>query len=203
MKHRQALLRPLFRWGLMFAGFFAWGMGVALFVRSGLGLGPWDVFHQGLSRAIGVTIGSASVLTGLSLLLLWIPLRQRPGWATLLNTLCIGPAADFGLSFIPPASFPLAQWGMLAMAMIAVGLGTALYFFPNLGAGPRDGLMLGLNRKFGWSLRWSRTAIETTALLIGYAMGGKIGVGTMVFAFGIGPTVQMSLRLARRWLPQW
>lgn len=191
------------RWTMLFSGFLFWGLGLSLFVRADLGLGPWDAFHQGLGQQLGITIGTASVVTGVGLLVLWIPLRERPGWGTLFNALCIGPAMDFGLWLLPPVEELALRWAMLVAALLLIGLGSALYLPPGLGAGPRDGLMLGFSRRFGWSVRRSRTLIEASALLIGFLMGGRVGLGTIVFALGVGPVVQVSLNISRRHLPHW
>ena len=192
------------RWLMLFSGFLAWGFGLALFVRANLGLGPWDAFHQGLGFQIGITIGQASIIAGVIVLLFWIPLRQRLGLGTVLNVLTIGPFTDLGLWLLPQEIESLWLRGaMLAGGMACVGLGSALYLPAGLGAGPRDGLMMGLHAKLGWSIRASRTAVETSALAIGWAMGGTVGIGTLVFAFGIGPLVQASLTHSRRWLPDW
>jgi uncharacterized membrane protein YczE len=192
------------RWLMLFSGFLFWGFGLALFVRAGLGLGPWDAFHQGLGFQFGITIGNASVITGLLVLLLWIPLRQRPGFGTILNVLTIGPATDLGLWLLPPDIDLLwLRVLMLLGGMACIGLGSALYLPAGLGAGPRDGLMMGLNAKLGWSLRIARTAVEASALAIGWLMGGTVGIGTLVFALGIGPLVQASLTHSRRFLPDW
>jgi len=192
------------RWLMLFAGFLAWGSGLALFVRARLGLGPWDAFHQGLGFQLGITIGTASIIAGVAVLLFWIPLKQRPGLGTVFNVLTIGPATDLGLWLLPPGIENLWLRGaMLAGGMACVGLGSALYLPAGLGAGPRDGLMMGLHHRLGWSIRASRTAVEASALAIGWAMGGTVGIGTLVFAFGIGPLVQASLTHSRRWLPDW
>jgi len=192
------------RWVMLFSGFLLWGLGLALFVRADLGLGPWDAFHQGLGFQLGMTIGTASIIASVLVLLLWIPLRQRPGLGTICNALTIGPFTDLGLWLLPQEIENLWLRGaMLAAGMACVGLGSALYLPAGLGAGPRDGLMMGLHDKLGWSLRSSRTAIEASALAIGWLMGGTVGIGTLVFAFGIGPVVQASLSHARRWLPDW
>ena len=189
---------------MLFSGFLAWGFGLALFVRANLGLGPWDAFHQGLGFQIGITIGQASIIAGVIVLLFWIPLRQRLGLGTVFNVLTIGPFTDLGLWLLPQEIESLWLRGaMLAGGMACVGLGSALYLPAGLGAGPRDGLMMGLHDKLGWSIRASRTAVEASALAIGWAMGGTVGIGTLVFAFGIGPLVQASLTHSRRWLPDW
>src|SRR5262245_226652 len=192
------------RWVMLFSGFAAWGFGLSLFVRANLGMGPWDAFHQGLGFQTGLSIGTASIITGLLILLLWIPLKERPGLGTIGNVLTIGPFTDLGLWLLPAQidSYWL-RGAMLLTGMACVGLGSALYLPAGLGAGPRDGLMLGLHNKLGWSIRLSRSAIEASALAIGWAMGGTVGIGTLVFAFGIGPVVQASLNQARRFLPDW
>lgn len=192
------------RWVMLFTGFLAWGIGLALFVRANLGLGPWDAFHQGLGFQTGLTIGTASIIAGLVVLLFWIPLKERPGFGTIFNVLTIGPATDLGLWLIPQGIENLWLRGaMLAAGMACVGLGSALYLPAGLGAGPRDGLMMGLHRKLGWSIRISRTSVEASALGIGYLMGGTVGIGTLVFAFGIGPLVQFSLAHSHRFVRDW
>jgi uncharacterized membrane protein YczE len=192
------------RWLMLFSGFLMWGIGLALFVRADLGLGPWDAFHQGLGFQLGITIGQASIIASVIVLLFWIPLRQRPGIGTVFNALTIGPFVDLGLWLLPESIESLWLRGVMLLAgMICVGLGSALYLPAGLGAGPRDGLMMGLHDKLGWSIRLSRSAIEASALAIGWGMGGTVGVGTLVFAFGIGPVVQASLNQARRFLPDW
>ncbi|MEZ5830119.1 MAG: hypothetical protein R3D05_02970 [Dongiaceae bacterium] len=192
------------RWLMLVSGFLFWGLGLSLFVRANLGLGPWDAFHQGLGFQLGITIGTASIIASVIVLLFWIPLRQRPGIGTILNALTIGPFTDLGLWLLPHEIESLWLRGaMLVAGMACVGLGSALYLPAGLGAGPRDGLMMGLHDKLGWSIRLSRTAVEACALAIGWLMGGTVGVGTLVFAFGIGPLVQASLAQARRFLPDW
>ena len=190
------------RWLMLFSGFLAWGLGLALFVRANLGMGPWDAFHQGLGFQLGITIGTASIIASVLVLLFWIPLRQRPGIGTICNALTIGPFTDFFLWLLPQDIENLWLRGaMLLVAMACIGVGSALYLPAGLGAGPRDGLMMGLHDKLGWSIRVSRTAVEACALGIGWGMGGTVGIGTLVFAFGIGPLVQASLKHAGRFLP--
>lgn len=172
------------------------GVGFSCLVRAGLGLDPWDVFHQGVSERLGLPIGMVAVLVGLVLLLAWVPLRERPGLGTILNALLIGSVMDLLLPHVPEAaSWPVA-WGMLGAGIAVAGTGIGFYIGAGLGPGPRDGIMTGLARR-GMSLRLARTGIEVTALILGWALGGQIGIGTLVFAFAIGPVVQYSLaRLA-------
>jgi uncharacterized membrane protein YczE len=171
-------------------------------VRANLGMGPWDAFHQGLGFQTGLSIGTASIITGLFILLLWIPLKERPGLGTICNVLTIGPSMDLGLWLLPVEVESYWLRGLMVLiGMACVGLGSALYLPAGLGAGPRDGLMMGLNRKTGWSIRLSRSLVEASALGIGILMGGKFGIGTIVFALGIGPVVQFSLTHAHRFLP--
>jgi uncharacterized membrane protein YczE len=192
------------RWLMLFSGFAAWGFGLALFVRANLGMGPWDAFHQGLGFQTGLSIGTASIITGIAILLLWIPLKERPGLGTIGNVLTVGPATDLGLWMLPAEIESYWLRGLMLLAgMACVGIGSALYLPAGLGAGPRDGLMMGLHRKTGWSIRLSRTSVEASALAIGIAMGGRFGIGTLVFALGIGPVVQFSLLHAHRFLPDW
>src|SRR5215510_13090220 len=145
------------RWLMLFGGFLSWGFGLALFVRANLGMGPWDAFHQGLGFQFGITIGTASIIASVFVLLFWIPLRQRPGIGTILNALTIGPFTDLFLWLLPQHIESLWLRGaMLPAAMLCVGIGSALYLPAGLGAGPRDGLMMGLHNKLGWSIRLSR-----------------------------------------------
>lgn len=188
------------RFAALMAGFVIWGLAVALLVRAELGLAPWDVFHQGLGFHTGLTIGQAGVATGFVILLLWIPLRVRPGIGTILNVLTIGPAADFFLGVLPPIESEFWRWAFLAFGLLLTGIGSALYLPANLGTGPRDGLMIGLYRRFGLSIRLARTLVEIAALALGWLMGGTVGIGTLVMAFGLGPVVQAMLRLRRRLL---
>ncbi len=185
-------------WLCLFAGFAFWGLGIALMVRSGLGLGPWDVFHQGLGLRTGLTIGTAGVVAGVAILLLWIPLKEKPGLGTVANVLTIGPMADLSLLVVPPGHDLWVRWAMLLAGVLCTGVGSALYLPARLGAGPRDGLMMGLHRRFGLSIRLARTLVEVAALGSGWWLGGTAGLGTVVFALGIGPTVQVMLGAVKR-----
>lgn len=179
-------------------GFVIWGLAVALQVRAELGLSPWDVFHQGLGFRLGITIGMAGVVTSVGVLLLWIPLRMKPGIGTVLNALVIGPSADLFLLVLPPIDDLFLRWVFLLLGILLMGVGSALYLPARLGTGPRDGVMVGLNRKFGFSIRFARTIVEVCALVIGWFLGGTVGLGTLVAALGIGPTIQACLQIRHR-----
>ena len=177
----------------LIVGLIAFGLGIALMVQAGLGLGPWEAFHQGIGRLTGLEIGTVSILLGLPILALWWPLGERPGIGTLLNVVLIGTATNAGIAVLPVAvGFP-EQLLMMLAGVVTIGIGSGLYLGADLGPGPRDGLMTGLHLRYGWSIRRSRTAVELTILVAGYLLGGTIGIGTLVFALGIGPLVQLFL----------
>ena len=180
----------------LLVGLVLFGLGIAVMVEAGLGLGPWEALHQGVANQTGLAIGTVSVLLGVPILALWWPLGERPGIGTMVNVLSIGTSTNLGLAILPtpdPEDTALRVVVMLAgVAIIAVG--SAIYLSTDLGPGPRDGLMTGLAHRSGWSIRRARTVIEVLVLLVGFALGGTIGLGTVVFAFGIGPLVQLVLR---------
>ena len=177
-------------------GLYLFGLGIAFQIRATLGLAPWDVFGQGLANITGLSFGLATVLASALILLLWIPLKQKPGLGTIFNALLIGPFIDLSLRFVPSAAdwgiFPQIGWYVLGMAIIA--LGTGVYIGARLGPGPRDGLMTGSVKKFGKPVWIVRTVLEGGATLIGLAFGGPVGLGTVLFVVGIGPMVQVSMR---------
>jgi uncharacterized membrane protein YczE len=174
----------------LLAGLVLFGISIALMITAGLGVDSWDVLHQGLSRTIGLPFGW--VVTGVSVvvLALWVPLRQRPGIGTVANALVVGMVADLTLRILSPARGLAAQLAILSLAIIANGLATGLYIGAGLGPGPRDGLMTGLAGRTRWSIRSVRTAIEVVVLATGWAIGGQVGVGTVLFAGTIGPLSQ-------------
>jgi uncharacterized membrane protein YczE len=186
------------RVGQLLVGLVLYGISLAMLIRAELGVGPWDVFALGIVNHLPMSYGTATVLVSGIVLLLWIPLRQRPGIGTLLNGLLVGPAADLGLWLIPEADALWQQILLLAGAMLLLALATGVYIAPQLGPGPRDGLMTGLVRLTGWRIWIVRTAIEGTALLIGWLLGGPVGIGTVVFAFGIGPLIGIFLPFFER-----
>lgn len=174
-------------------GLAMYGISLAMFIRAGLGLDPWDVFHQGVSEKTGFSIGVVVIAVSFLVLLLWIPLRQMPGFGTLANAVLVGVFADLGLWLIPEFSHPGGQIAMLAGAVILNGIASACYIGARLGPGARDGLMTGLVRRTGWSVRLVRTGIEVVVLAVGFLLGGSVGVGTVVYALAIGPIVQVLL----------
>jgi uncharacterized membrane protein YczE len=183
------------RGGALLAGLIGYGLSMALMVEAGIGLDPWDVFHQGLSRQTGLTIGVASAIVGVGVLLAWIPLRNRPGIGTIANVIVIAVTVDAGIALLPtPTALPI-RVAMMFGAVVLNALSTVLYIGAGLGPGPRDGLMTGLVARTGLSVRLVRTSIEVSVLAVGWLLGGTVGIGTVVYAFGIGPLVQLVLRL--------
>jgi uncharacterized membrane protein YczE len=174
-------------------GLAMYGISLAMFIRAGLGLDPWDVFHQGLAGLSGFSIGTVVVAVSFLVLLLWIPLRQKPGFGTLANAVLVGVFADVGLALIPTFSNLGGQIAMLGGAVVLNGIASACYIGARLGPGARDGLMTGLARRTGWSVRLSRTLIEVVVLAVGWLLGGSVGVGTVLYAVAIGPLVQLLL----------
>lgn len=175
-------------------GLWLYGLSVALMIRGGIGASPWDVFHQGMALHVPISFGVVMILVSVAVLLAWIPLRQMPGLGTLANTLLIGPFADLNLALIAtPESLVLRVVFMLAGVLVCA-FATGLYIGAQLGPGPRDGLMTGLARRTGRSIRLVRTLIEISVLLAGVLLGGVFGIGTIVFALGVGPVTQFFLR---------
>lgn len=182
----------------LIAGLVVFGAGIAAMAQAGIGLGPWEVFHQGIGRLTGLPLGTVSILVGIPVLAAWWPLGERPGVGTLLNIAIIGTSTNVALEVIPPASGVPAQLAMMLAGVVTIAIGSGLYLASDLGPGPRDGLMTGLHLRFGWSIRRARTGIELGVLVAGFLSGGTIGLGTVVFALGIGPLVQLALRVFDR-----
>jgi uncharacterized membrane protein YczE len=195
------VIRGTGRGAALLLGLMGYGFSMAVMVRAGLGLDPWDVFHQGLAGRTGMTIGVASAVVGVAVLLAWIPLRNRPGIGTVANVVVIAITVDAALAVLPaPTGLPV-RIAMMLGAVLLNALATVLYIGAGLGPGPRDGLMTGLVARTGLSVRLVRTSIEATVLTIGWLLGGTVGVGTVVYALGIGPLVQLILRVTpQRWL---
>ncbi len=193
---------PLRRLTQLYTGLITYAVSMALMVEAHLGSQPWDVFHQGVARLTGLSFGTVTIVVGVVVLLLWIPLRQRPGIGTLSNVLVIGVAADSALTALPtPAAMPV-RIAFLVTAVLLCAVASGLYIGARLGPGPRDGLMTGLAAR-GYSLRLVRTGIEVSVVAIGWLLGGTLGVGTLVYALSIGPLVHVLLpRLAVRPSPR-
>jgi uncharacterized membrane protein YczE len=187
---------------LLFAGLTLYGISDAMLVLAGLGLDPWDVLHQGLARGVGLQVGTWAILVGAAVLLGWIPLRQRPGLGTICNVVVIGLVIDLTLFVVPqPHELPV-QVGVLVGGVLLNGVATGAYIGAGLGPGPRDGLSTGIAAR-GHSLRVVRTVVEVTVLVLGWLLGGTVGVGTVVYALAIGPITHLTipaLRLAGRTL---
>ena len=175
------------------AGLSLFGLGAALMVQAHLGLDPWNVFHQGLADLTGLSLGLLSILSGVVVMLLWIPLRQKPGLGTIMNILVIGLTLDLFLWLIPDFESLPVRAAALVTGLVLAGIGSAAYIGAGMGTGPRDGLMIGMNRRFGWSIRGARMLVEVVVLAAGWMMGGVVGVGTVAFALSIGPLVQFFL----------
>jgi uncharacterized membrane protein YczE len=178
------------RGSALLLGLIGYGLSMAMMVRAGLGLDPWDVFHQGLARKTGMTIGIASAIAGVAVLCAWIPLRNRPGIGTIANVIVIAVTVDASLAMMAAPTSPAVRIAMMLGAVVLNAMSTVLYIGAGLGPGPRDGLMTGLVIRTGLSVRLVRTSIEATVLAVGWLLGGTVGVGTVVYAVGIGPLVQ-------------
>src|SRR3712207_5091086 len=186
----QLRTRPTRRLVQLYAGLVLYGLSMALLVRSGLGVMPWDVLHQGLARQLGWSLGTVTIVVGALVLLAWVPLRQRPGLGTVSNVLVIGLALDASLAVLPQvASWP-SRVGLVVAGTVLNAVATAAYIGVRLGPGPRDGLMTGLVRRTGGSVRLVRTGIEVGVVVVGVVLGGTLGVATVVYALTIGPMVQ-------------
>jgi uncharacterized membrane protein YczE len=175
----------------LYAGLVLYGVSMALLVRSDLGVMPWDVLHQGLARTVGGSLGMMTIAVGALVLLLWIPLREKPGVGTISNVVVIGVAVDAALIAIPTVDAMALRVLLLGVGLN--GIATAAYIGVRLGAGPRDGLMTGLVRRTGGSVRLIRTGIEVVVVLTGWLLGGTLGVATVIYVFAIGPIVQVFL----------
>ncbi|MBY8342180.1 hypothetical protein LXH13_07015 [Streptomyces spinosirectus] len=179
----------------LYAGLALYGASSALLVEAGLGLEPWNVLHQGVAELTGLTIGVVSIIVGAAVLLLWIPLRQRPGLGTVSNVFVVGLAMDGTLSVVPDVHSLAVRIPLLLSGIVLNGAATGLYIAARFGPGPRDGLMTGLHRRTGRSIRLMRTAVEVAVVATGFALGGSLGVGTVLYAVSIGPLAQLFLRL--------
>jgi uncharacterized membrane protein YczE len=207
MRERFDLRAALPRLPRLVLGLVTFGLGIAMMAEAGLGLGPWEAFHQGIARQTGLELGTVSILLGIPILVLWWPLGERPGIGTLLNVVLIGSSTNVALALLPtpPDDALVARLALMLGGVVVIAVGSGLYLSTDLGPGPRDGLMTGLHHRFGWSIRRARTVVELSVLGLGWLLGGTVGLGTVVFALGIGPLVQVALgvfdpddRLGRR-----
>ena len=179
----------------LLVGLFLYGIGIAFIVRGEIGAAPWDVLTQGIANHVPLSFGVITILTSVVVLLLWIPLRQKPGVGTLLNALLVGPAADIGLALIPTGQDLWLRICFFVIGLVVLSAATGLYIGTHFGPGPRDGLMTGLHRVTGWRIWIVRTAIEVTVVLIGWLLGGNVGLGTLAFALLVGPLCQYFMRI--------
>jgi uncharacterized membrane protein YczE len=179
----------------LYAGLILYGVSLAMEIRAGLGLDPWDVFHQGVANHTGLSFGTVVIITGAAVLLAWIPLRQMPGLGTVSNVIVLGLAVDAALGVIPAAGPLPVQLALLFGGVLLNAVAGAAYIGAGFGPGPRDGLMTGLVARTGGSVRIIRTSIELTALAVGAALGGSVGLGTVVYAVSIGPLLHVLLPL--------
>ncbi|MGW1737641.1 membrane protein YczE [Nocardia sp. NPDC001965] len=185
----------------LFAGLWLYGFSMAVMIRAAVGLDPWDVFHQGVTRHLPMSFGTVTALTGLVVLLAWIPLRQWPGVGTVSNVVLVGVSVDVGLLLLPEwESLPVRLVAM-TLAVVLNALASVLYIGAGLGPGPRDGLMTGLVRRTGRSIRLVRTTLEVSVLITGWLLGGSVGVGTVVYAVAVGPLIQLMVPLVAGRLP--
>ncbi|MFC8175397.1 YitT family protein [Streptomyces sp. NPDC057325] len=178
----------------LYAGLTLYGVSSALLVRGALGLEPWGVLHQGLAGKTGLTIGVVSIVVGAVVLLLWIPIRQRPGLGTVSNVFVIGLAMDGTLALVPEHDGLAVRVPLLVLGIVLNGVATGLYIAARFGPGPRDGLMTGLHRLTGRSIRLVRTFLEVAVVATGFLLGGSVGVGTVLYALSIGPLAHFFLR---------
>lgn len=177
----------------LLVGLFLYGIAISLMVQAGIGVAPWEVLTQGLSKVTGIDFGLMTNIIGAGVLLLWIPIRQRPGLGTVANVLLIGPSAQLGLWIFPRQHILGFQLLSFAAGFVLLSVATGLYIGARMGPGPRDGLMTGIHARTGRKLWMIRTAIEATVLLIGWALGGNFGPGTVAFALLIGPMVSITI----------
>ncbi|MFC4139403.1 MULTISPECIES: YitT family protein [unclassified Microbacterium] len=176
-------------------GVFLFGLGISFMIRAGIGAAPWDVLAQGIALRVPLSFGTVSVILSLLVLLLWIPLRQRPGIGTIVNALGVGVAADVGFLIIPEVGSLWLRILSFATGLTVLAVGSGLYIGAHFGPGPRDGLMTGLHARLGWPIWLARTVVELSALVAGWLLGGVVGLGTVAFALLVGPMCQFFLTI--------
>ena len=181
-------------------GLALFGLGEAILIAGGAGVSPWTVLADGISRITGWRIGFSTMVISFAILLLWIPLRQKPGMGTILNALIIAFMIDFSLPYLPKPDSIYWQLLQVAVGIFVVGIASGIYLTANLGPGPRDGLMTGLQRITGLPIAWVRIGLEVSAVAAGWYLGGSVGIGTLLFALGVGPCVAIGILLVKRFL---
>lgn len=186
----------------LLGGLFLFGIGIAFMLRGAVGSAPWDVLGQGVTLHVPLSFGVVTVLISIVVLLLWLPLKQRYGIGTILNALLVGPSADVGLWLIPELSNLWLRIGSFTLGLVLIGVATGLYIGAKFGPGPRDGLMTGLHDRTGWPIWVVRTGLEVTVVIIGWTLGGLVGIGTVIFALAIGPLCQFFMPLFAVRLPE-
>jgi uncharacterized membrane protein YczE len=185
------------RWVQLLLGLFLYGIAIAMMIRAAIGISPWDVLAQGISLRTGIPFGLVTNIVGGVVLLLWIPLRQRLGIGTVLNALLIGPSAEVGLWLITLQDNIWVRILLFAGGLLLLAIATGLYIGARFGPGPRDGLMTGINKKYGVRIWIVRTSIEVVVLIIGWILGGNVGLGTLAFALLVGPLVHLAMPILR------
>jgi uncharacterized membrane protein YczE len=181
-------------------GLVLFGLGEAMLIASGAGVSPWTVLAQGFAGNLGWSIGFTTMVVSFVVLLFWIPLRRKPGMGTILNALIIAFMIDFSLPILPHPELLPGQILQAGLGVLVVGIASGIYLTANLGAGPRDGLMTGLQAVTGLPIAWIRIALEVVVVSAGWYLGGVVGAGTVLFAFGVGPCIAVGILLVRRWL---
>ena len=183
----------------MVSGLWIFGTGEAILIDAGIGVSPWTVLAQGVTEQVGTTVGESTFIVSVLVLFLWVPLRETPGIGTILNAILIAISLDVMEPFIPEQTDLIPQIIQASIGIILVGVGSALYLTANLGPGPRDGWMTGVQKKTNWPIGRVRIGIEIIVLSIGIALGGIFGLGTVLFAIGIGPAISMCLGVVSHW----
>lgn len=191
--HPHNFTPPLITLGFLVGGLTVFGLGESLLIAAGIGVSPWTVLAQGFGSQAGISIGWATFIVSVAVLLLWIPLKQMPGLGTILNAVVISIVIELSLPVLPAPSNFFLQLLEATIGVLLVGIGSGFYLTARLGAGPRDGLMTGLQKLSGYPIAWVRTSIEIAAVSAGWMLGGVVGIGTLMFAFGIGPAVSLGL----------
>ena len=183
---------------MLITGLFFFGLGEAIIIGSGSGVSPWTVLAQGISTKTDLSVGTTTFLISITILIFWLPLKQVPGIGTIFNAIIIASTIDLTLPYLPQPNDNYLQLLQACMGIFVVGLGSGIYLISNLGPGPRDGLMIGLQKQIGTSIPLIRTILELSAVISGWFLGGVVGIGTVLFVFGIGPCVGIGLTLVEK-----